>query len=247
MVEMLEVLPLHIWIYIAVAALLMVVAFALTWARSRRDAYLRAREALRSRPVPKVPEGSVAEVFEPMVRGGTTVLRCRAELLERRPLSEAQWDSEVPAAWTIFRLSLADSSGSAANLGLLLPIQEPKAFSTGYLERLDESNAEPLLQALSRALAGPVPPSAAVASGSGFLEFKTYVDNEKPQVVPYNLDMDAADYWIMVKIFIEDRLEFFMRINAKQGLAEIATSTPGHGEELMKVIAGTLRPEVKAT
>ncbi|MBM3464232.1 MAG: hypothetical protein FJX76_19220 [Armatimonadetes bacterium] len=240
----LDVLPYRVWLLVALAGILLLLGM-ISWMRAKRNAARHAERSLERGSARTRSSTATSSDTEFSVFGDgkhVQVFACKAELVERRPLSEAQWDSEVPAAWTIFKLSPADNERTAFNLGLLLPIQEPKAFSSGYLERLDGSDPDPLLRGFSRALAGPVPGAAISGSEGGFMEFKMYVDNERPTVIPGSMDSQDADYWIYVKVFVQDVLEFFMRVNAAQGRAEIATGNPAQGEELLRVIAATLRP-----
>lgn len=186
-------------------------------------------------------EGSPEKIF---AAPGTPLLSCHAELMERRPLSEAQWDSPVPAAWTIFKVQVQEKSELL--MGLLLPVQHKEAYSSGFIERLEGAEAGPLLEGFAKALGAPVPGPAITGSSTGFLEFKSYVHNDKPEVIPGNLDLSAADYWIFVKLFVQNTLEFYVRVNASQQIAEIAAARPAQGEELMRVLAATLRPEASS-
>lgn len=247
---MLAVLPLRIWLLIAAAGLLTCMSLALLWLQMRRQARENAMDVLRTPHAPPSREGDSGGEAAPMYAlfssgNRTPVFRCKAELAERRPLSEAQWDSDVPAAWTVFNLSPLDAPQAVFHLGLLLPIQESRAFSSGFIERVEESEAEPALAGFAAALFGAVPGASVAGGDSGFLEFRTYVDNEKPAIIPGNLDMDAANYWIFVKTFVEDHMEFYLRLNLARGQAEIATNNPAHGERLLQVLATTLRPENK--
>lgn len=232
----------RIALLIALASLLITGAIVLFGRRRPQD-----RSRLRTQPSEPhadnhAPEPSADSVF---AAPGAPLLRCHAELMERRPLSEAQWDSPVPAAWTIFRLRVED--GAETQLGLLLPIQHKEAYSSGFIERLENSAADTLLLGFAKALGGPVPGPAITGSSTGFLEFKTYVQNEKPEIVPGNLDLAAADYWIFVKIFVQNTLDFYLRVNPHLKQAEIAAGKPAQGEELMRVLAATLRPEVASS
>lgn len=175
---------------------------------------------------------------------GATVIACEAELVERRPLSEAQWDSPVPAAWTIFRIQV--EGGAPLQLGLLLPVQHKEAFSAGFIERLEGDGVDITLQRLSSAIGGPVPGPAITGSSTGFLEFKTYVQNERPESIPGTLDLSEANYWIFAKLFIQDTLELYVRLNAATHKAEITGARSARGDELMRVLAATLRPEPDA-
>ena len=230
----------HILMLIGVAFMLVVMAvLLLARLRGRLRARLQTRaqgsSALEEQPLEQTPE----ELF---AAAGAPLMSCTAEVLERRPLSEAQWDSPVPAAWTVFRLQIEEGAGF--NLGLLLPVQHREAYSSGFLERQEGQSAEPILKAFSKALGGSVPGGAICGSSTGFLEFKTYVRNERPEVIPGNLDLTAADYWIFVKIFVQNTLELYVRVNAQRKLAEVAACRPAKGDELMRVLAATLRPEL---
>jgi hypothetical protein len=242
-----RVLPYWVWLLVALfSALLMALVVAL---RLRT----MARAALRIKATG--PSNGTAEDVKPDPRAlfertdNVQRMSCQAELVERRPLSEAQWDSPVPAAWTIFNLKLPPHNGSVADtlprfqLGLLLPVQHREAYSSGFIERLEGDGAEDILKAFAGALSGPVPSKAIYGSTTGFLEFKTYVENEHPDVIPGNLDLSAADYWIFVKLFVQDSLEFYLRLNASKGQAEFVGSKATQGEEIMRVLAATLRPE----
>ncbi len=109
----------HILMLIGVAFMLVVMAvLLLARLRGRLRARLQTRaqgsSALEEQPLEQTPE----ELF---AAAGAPLMSCTAEVLERRPLSEAQWDSPVPAAWTVFRLQIEE--GARFNLGLLLPVQ----------------------------------------------------------------------------------------------------------------------------
>lgn len=227
---------------LGVATLLVVIGAVSMWRQRRRA----SRSRLRSRgletdmtveAVEDTPEAIFAAPSLP-------VMVCEAELIERRPLSEAQWDSPVPAAWTIFRLRVDESA--QMQVGLLLPVQHKEAYSAGFLERLDGEGAETLLEHFSRALGGPVPGRAITGSTAGFLEFKTFVRNERPEVIPGTLDLSEAAYWVYVKLFVQNTLELYLRVNAAEHKAEITAVRSTRGDELMRVLAATLRPEVAA-
>lgn len=229
-----------VMVLIGVAVFLMMVAVVIL-SRLLKPSRPRLRSQSGARTEKdEEPERSAESVF---AAPGAPLLSLNAELLERRPLSEAQWDSPVPAAWTIFRLKIDDEG--QFQLGLLLPVQHKEAYSSGFIERTEGSASEPILQGLAKALGGAVPGPAISGSNAGFLEFKSYVQNEKPEVIPGNLDLSAADYWIFVKVFVQNTLEFYMRINPQKQMAEIAAGKPAQAEELMRVLAATLRPETK--
>lgn len=202
---------------------------------------IRARSRLHSRTGRPNADDTKETPTDIFAAEGTPLFRCHAELVERRPLSEAQWDSPVPAAWTIFRLRADDSA--ALQVGLLLPVQHKEAYSSGFIERIDGSSPDLLLRGFAEALGSTVPGPAITGSSTGFLEFKTFVRNDMPEIIPGNLDLSAADYWIFVKIFVQNSLDFYMRINAHRQEAEIAADRPEQGEALMRMLAQTLRPE----
>lgn len=253
-----RLLPHQAWVLLALAGLLCVVTLmALLLARRRKAEFHKTVQARlqrhrtswvnERRHAEARPEGRL--LFDNLGQGAgssSRVVRCRAELVERRPLSEAQWDSPVPAAWTIFRLQLQGEDEGALQpdfqLGLLLPVQHAQAYSAGYMERLEATGVERLLQAFSVALSGPVPGPAIAGSATGFLEFKTYLENAKPEVVPGSLDLSAADYWIFAKLYVQDTMEMYLRLNPGLSVAEFVSPHPEHGEELMRVLAATLRP-----
>lgn len=224
------------------ATLLVLIGAVSTWRQRRRASRSRLRSRgletdLTIEAVEDTPEAIFASPARP-------VMACEAELIERRPLSEAQWDSPVPAAWTIFRLQIEE--GAQMQLGLLLPVQHKEAYSAGFIERLDGEGAETLLGRLSRALGGPVPGRAITGSSTGFLEFKSFVRNERPEVIPGTLDLSEAGYWIYIKLFVQNTLELYLRVNAAMRKAEITAARSTRGDELMRVLAATLRPEAGA-
>ncbi|NDD26700.1 MAG: hypothetical protein EB084_00330 [Proteobacteria bacterium] len=219
-------------------ALALMIVGAIATVLQRRT---RSRSRLRPQGTPPPSTEPTEETLESAFsRPALPVLSLRAELLERRPLSEAQWDSPVPAAWTIFRLTTDDDD--TMQLGLLLPVQHVEAYSAAFVERCEGANAERLLGRLSKALGGAIPGTAIEGSDTGFLELKTYVRNESPDIIPGSLDLSLANYWISTKLFAQDRLELFLRVNAGAQKAEIAAARATRPDELMRVFAATLRP-----
>ena len=242
------VLPRQALVLLGLAGVLLLVAMAVQLLSRRRKSRFhsamkaRLRRQRRHRPEERRPQPA----RPPQAGDSVPVLRCLAEFVERRPLSEAQWDSPVPAAWTVFRLRLHDDDATRPRpdfqLGLLLPVQHPQAYSAGYLERLEATGVEALLQAFSQVLSGPVPGPAITGSQGGFLEFKTYVENPRPDAIASGEDVKDADYWIFVKMYVQDTMEMQLRLNVRRGEAEFSSPTAENGEELMRVLAATLRP-----